>query len=155
VSAYATGTTVTADRSRVELEKLLRRFGATGFGYAWQEKPARESVGFDLHGRQVRIDLPIPDPGSVEFTVTAAGRRRTDTAAEEAYQAEIRRRWRSLVLVVKAKLAAVADGISTVEREFLADIVLANGQTFADWAGPQFAALHPGQTLALTPGVER
>ncbi len=39
------------------------------------------------------------------------------------------RRWRALVLVVKAKLEAVASGISTLESEFLANIVMGNGQT--------------------------
>jgi hypothetical protein len=34
-----------------------------------------------------------------------------------------------LVLVVKAKLEAIELGISTVEREFLADVYLPSGQT--------------------------
>lgn len=48
-------------------------------------------------------------------------RRRVDQVARE--------RWRALVLLVKAKLELVALGISTVEREFLADIALPDGRT--------------------------
>jgi hypothetical protein len=44
-----------------------------------------------------------------------------------------------LVAVVKAKLVAVEDNISTLEREFVADLVLPNGQTMHEWARPQLA----------------
>ena len=156
MSAYAAGTTVAADRSRIELERLLRRFGATGFAYGWQSTPtARESVGFEMHGRQVRIELPIPASDSVEFTVTPGGKRRSETAARDAYDAEIRRRWRSLVLVVKAKLTAVADGISTVEREFLADVVLPSGATFGQWAASRLPEIDRGSMPELLPGADR
>lgn len=47
--------------------------------------------------------------------------------------------WRRLVLVVKAKLDLVADGGSTIEREFLADILLPDGRTVHQALGPQLA----------------
>lgn len=76
-------------------------------------------------------------------------------AARDAYEQEIRRRWRSLLLVVKAKLTAVADGISTVEREFLADLVIPTGQTLAEWLAPQLEAAYAhGGVPALLPGTE-
>jgi hypothetical protein len=148
---YAAGTTVAAERSRLELEKLLRRFGADQFGYGWQD--TREVIMFRIHDRAVRMELPVPDKASAAFRLTAAGRRRTDTATLQAYEAEIRRRWRSLVLIVRAKLTAVTDGISTVEREFLADVVLPDGSTIGEWAGPQLEQLYAGDGHpALLPG---
>jgi len=47
-----------------------------------------------------------------------------DPEQAKVFDAEVRRRWRSLALIVKAKLVAVDDGISTAEREFLADTMV-------------------------------
>jgi len=41
---------------------------------------------------------------------------RTDKQWEEAYDKEIRRRWRALVLVVRAKLEAIETGIASFEE---------------------------------------
>lgn len=125
MARYAQGTSVGADQSRLDLEKTLRRFGADAVMSAWDDTTRAQVVVFRLDGRQVRLDVPLPDPGEKQFTHTPSGRqKRTATAAAEEYQKEVRRRWRSLLLVVKAKLTAVQDGISTLEREFLADMIV-------------------------------
>ncbi len=41
--------------------------------------------------------------------------------------------------MIKAKLEAVASGVSTFEEEFLAHVVLPNGDTIGDWLAPQIA----------------
>jgi len=46
-------------------------------------------------------------------------------------------RWRALFLAIKAKLVAVSEGISTVEEEFLAWMVLPNGRTAGEHFLPQ------------------
>lgn len=149
---YAEGTTVSTERSRLELEKLLRRFGASAFGYWWEH--GAEQVAFTIAGRNVRITVPIPEAESELFTVTPGGKRRSEAAALEAYAAEVRRRWRSLLLVIKAKLAAVDDGISTLDREFLADVVLATGETFGEWIAPQLDEIDQGKIpIALPRGA--
>jgi hypothetical protein len=66
---------------------------------------------------------------------------------------ELRRRWRALLMVIKAKLVSVEDGISTIEREFMADVVLPNGKTLGEWVAPQLdAAYQSGGMPALMPG---
>ncbi len=63
---------------------------------------------------------------------------------------------RTLEDVVKAKLEAVEAGISTLEREFLADIVLPSGQTFGAWAAPQLESAYAnGRMPALLPETTR
>jgi hypothetical protein len=136
VSPYAQGTEVPADRSRAEIEKMLARFGADQFISGW-EKDRVAMIGFRVHGRMVRIALPMPDPSDPLIRLTPAGRVRKPLQQKDAYAKEERRRWRSLVLVIKAKLAAVEDGISTIEREFLADVLLPDGTTLASWVAPQ------------------
>lgn len=67
-----------------------------------------------------------------------------------AYDSEVRRRWRSLALAVKAKLEVVATGISTFESEFLAHIVLSNGATVGESVvGEIQAAYETGTTPPL------
>lgn len=148
MARYAEGTSVAADRSRAELEKLLRNHGASAFMYASDDDTGEQLVAFRMTGRQVKISVPIPDPASPLFTQTPSGKARTELQAIDAYEQEVRRRWRSLVLVVKAKLTAVADGISTLEREFLADIVTDNGLTVGERMTPMLA--QGSGPLALT-----
>ena len=136
-SRYATATEVTPDRSRSEIERVLRRFGATGFAYAWSGDTA--TIAFHVGGLTVRIAVPLPAADDPQFRRTPTGRTRTERQAHEAYEAEVRRHWRALAAVIKAKLVAVEDNISTVEQEFLAHIVLPDGQTFGEWAAPQLA----------------
>ena len=149
---YAAGTDVPADRSRAEIEKMMIRFGADQFVTGW-ERDGRAMIGFRVHNRMVRIFLPMPQPDDPLIALTPTGKVRSETQVAEAHAAEARRRWRSLVLVIKAKLTAVEDGISTIEREFLADVLLADGTTLGEWAAPQLAATYEtGRMPELMPG---
>ncbi len=138
---YAAETTVPADRSRAEIERTLTRYGATAFAYGW-DGTGGAHVGFIADNRQVRLVVRLPDRAASEFTHSPAGRARTDRAAVAAWEQACRQAWRALSLVVKAKLEAVAAGISTFEAEFLAYIVLPDGSTMGEWAAPQVAAAY-------------
>ena len=152
MSTYAAKTEVSADRSRTEIEKTLQRYGATSFVYGWEE--TRAAVGFVAHGRQVRLVIPLPDPSDREFARTPTGRPRSAVQAKQAYEQAVRARWRSLALVVKAKLEAVATGLVTFEQEFLAYTVLPNGQTLGEWVEPQIDQVYAtGQAPSMLPGV--
>jgi hypothetical protein len=154
MSPYAQGTEVPSDRSRAEIERMMLRFGADQFVSGW-ERDNRAMIGFRIHNRMVRIFLPMPDRHDPLIALTATGRRRTASQIEDEHAREERRRWRSLVLVIKAKLAAVEDGISTIEREFLADIVLPDGTTLGEWAAPQIdQAYATAEMPALMPGAK-
>lgn len=152
---YAEATTVPSERSRMEIERTLTRYGATAFGY--MTNPTEAVIVFEIANRRVKFHLPMPDRRSREFTHTPAkGLLRSDDAAAEAYELGIRQRWRALALVIKAKLEAVEAGITTVEQEFLAHIVLPNGSTVGEWAAPQLAiAYERNEMPALMPGGAR
>ena len=128
--AYATQTQVPVSRSKAQIEDLLRKYGAKQFGAAWDEAEGLAFIMFTILAedgtpRQIRMTLPIPDPANYS----------TDKKAEQAERSA----WRSLHLVVKAKLEAVASGISTIEREFLADVVLPNKKTLSEEVAPFLA----------------
>lgn len=125
---YASGTSVPAEKSRAEIEMILRRYGATRFMSGYDQN--RAMIAFEANGRRVRFVLTMPDEG--EFTTSEAGRLRKQAQRDAAYEQEVRRRWRALALAIKAKLEAVATGIGTFEDEFLANIVLPDGSTVGE-----------------------
>ena len=138
MSRYAADTSVSQDRSRTEIETTLKRYGATSFMYATEQTSAL--IGFRIADRMVKFVLPLPDPKDRKFTHTPAkGLPRSASVAEKAWEQAGRQRWRALALVIKAKLEAVAAGITTVEDEFLAHTVLPDGSTVGQWAAPQLA----------------
>lgn len=133
MSRYAEGTRVSPERSQVEIRDALRRYGANNFGT--MEGDDRAAVMFSIGGLTVRIMVELP--ALSEFKKTAQGRARTNSAARESQEQAVRQRWRALLLAIKAKLEAVECGISTVENEFLAFVVLPDGRTFGQLALPQ------------------
>jgi hypothetical protein len=151
MTRYAERTEVSSDKSRTEIERTLRRYGAGAFAYGWAGNEAH--VMFEMVGRRIQFRLPLPNPTDKKFTQTPTGRDRSGAAAEREYEQAVRQRWRALALVIKAKLEAVEAGITTVEDEFLAHIVLPSGGTVGEWARPQLKEVYAsGQMPALLPG---
>lgn len=74
--------------------------------------------------------------------------RRQAHAAESLAQVK-RQRWRALLLVVKAKLEAIEAGISTLEHEFLANVVLPGGSTIGAELVPLMDAISQHGLRAL------
>lgn len=135
---YANETSVPVAKTKMEIEALLEKYGATGFISGWDQD--RAVIGFLIEERQVKITLPMINIR--DYSRDSLGRARGAKSAQAAYDQATRSRWRGLLLVIKAKLEAVSCGISTVEREFLSDVVLPNGETFHEWAKPQIKMLY-------------
>jgi len=138
---FARTTTVSVEKSKAEIERTVVRYGASGFFSGFTDDKA--VVGFQIDGRMVKIVMDMPRADDKEFTY--GGRWDTELSNATAlknWEQACRQLWRALALIVKAKLEAVECGISTVEREFLADIVMKDGTTFGQWAGPQLEAMY-------------
>jgi len=120
---YAEDTKVPVEKSRVEIERLLSHYGAGSFMYSQQ--PKGYVLAFELRDRIMRFVL--------HRNVAPSETRGRKTAEERAAQ-ENRRRWRALVLILKAKLEAVHSGIVTMEEEFLPYMQMKDGRTVAEWA---------------------
>ena len=78
----AEGTSVPAERSKAEIERLLHRYGADQFVSGWREGQA--VIGFRMNNRNVRFLIPMPDPSKL---------------SRDAYATRVRERWRAMVLV--------------------------------------------------------
>lgn len=149
---FATGTTTTVLSSRNEVETMVRRFGAHQI--IAYEDPEQAIVQFSARDRMVRLTIPLPTEESMSTTGT--GRQRSAGATQEARNQEIRRRWRALVLLVKAKITAVEDGIVTFEQEFLANVVMADGKTAYEHSRAAIALSYAGGTVQkLLPDFRR
>lgn len=149
MTRYAATTSVSTESSRSEIERTLRRYHADQFLYGWQESAA--VVGFRMHNRQIKFILAMPNRTAREFTHSARGLR-PQHVAEQAWEQACRQRWRALALVIKAKLEAVESGISVFEDEFMANIVLPDGQSVGSFMRPQIAlAYDSGRMPSMLP----
>jgi hypothetical protein len=152
MAQYASGTTVSVIRSIGELDKLLSKHGGTGFAYGRDDATATTRVMFRLADRMCRFE--IVKPSWQDFSRTPTGLRRDQAAATRLADAEEQRRWRGLVLVVKALLVAVNDGVIDLSAAFLPYTVLPSGETVSEWAAPQLdVAYATAQMPELMPGA--
>jgi len=119
MAEYAARTKIPADRTRFEIEDLMRRRGADQF-FSGSDGD-RAVLAFRLNGRHLRFSLPLAGVRNAQQT---------------------RSRWRALLLVIKAKLEAVDLGIITAEDAFLAETVLPDRQTVADYMRPQIESVY-------------
>lgn len=147
--AYAKGTKVPVGSSRAELEKVLERYGADVFSYGQDGDHA--IVAFRAHGRHVKFDLTLPTVEDFKWGGQFYNHRLTRSAADQRDQ-RVRELWRSLVLVVKAKLEAVESGIEAFDTAFLPYLMLPDGSTAGEWMLPQIErAYDVGDMPSLLP----
>lgn len=150
MTRYAAKTDVPVSKTRMEIEELVtNRYGAAQFLSAIDS--GRAIVGFTLQDRQVRFLLQLPDPADAAFTryVDRYGyeRHRAAESARKEWEQALRSTWRALLLVIKAKLEAVEVGIATFEDEFLANIVLPDGNLVGHHIRPRIAEAYASGTM--------
>jgi hypothetical protein len=149
-SNYAQGTSVTVEKSQQEIASMLRKYGASDFAAGWSD--GRPYVIFKADELMFRLEVPEPD--WEQFKTTETGRRRKLDQIESKTESERMRRWRILVLLVKAKLESVAIGNTTMFEEFLSDVVLPSREKMSNFLLPQVKQIYvtgqmPDQLLAL------
>lgn len=168
VRRYATGTKVSVDTSRVELEKLLAKNGATQRSITVDDDTGRAQVVFRLAGRMIRLQLKserdcLPEPNKYEHKQDAECPRGWNnwsvTRREKWIEAQIeqcdREAWRRLLIVTKAKLEVIADDPGMIEHTFLADIMLPDGTTVYDGIRQRIAETYEtGDMPKLLPAPE-
>lgn len=144
MSRFAEDTRVPAERSRAEVERTLSRFGADQFSSGWTTDKA--VIMFRMKERYIRIEMPIAVHGKTR-------NKKNLVLSQDQVAQENRRRWRSMLLYVKAKLESVESEIVSFEEAFMAHVVLPNKQTVAQFMSPQIeAAYESGEMPKLLPG---
>jgi hypothetical protein len=116
------------------------------------------AVLFVLHCRKYRLDIPMPKVSDIPehkkptrwATMSIEDR---EAWCEKGRAQSERERWRAVVLCLKAKLELVRIGISSIEREFMADMVLPNGRTVAAMIESQIESISKGASPRLLPDL--
>lgn len=134
---FAEGTTVAPETSRAEIEKMLIRAGATSFAQGWSGGEAQLTCVLMKRTLRFKVKLPVGAKWERE---------------KRAEEAEARRRWRGMVLIIKGKLEALTTGNYAFDEVFMNDIVLPNRQTVGEWLGPQIAEAYEGGPMPLALG---
>ena len=157
---YAAGTSVPIERSRMAIEALVAERGATQFMSAFDHEHGRAFIGWTMEGRIVRMAVPLPKPDERRFTFkqwrgTYTGREWPKEKRRTLWEQACRARWRAVLLIILAKFEAVEAGISTFEREVLADMVLSDGSTVGEFLRPQLETMYAsGKGMPrLLPGI--
>jgi hypothetical protein len=155
---YAAGTHVSAEKSRAELETMLGKYGATDRGFRVSDTLGTAAVMFVIDSKTYRIDVPMPQRSDSRPGVPlpkgwqAWGIIRREQWVTKQWEQACRERWRGFVLLVKAKLESVRIGLSSVEREFAADMLLANGKTAHEQIAESI--MRPGAPVLMLGGGE-
>jgi hypothetical protein len=151
MTRYARDTDVSVEASRAEIERMIIRYGATAT--AFMNSATQAIICFEARGRRIMFKLPLPSRNDRAFThsrvnqYSGGEKRRSEDATMRAWEKGCRQRWRALALVIKAKLEAVESGITTFEDEFLAHIVLPDGQTIGDTIKPRIKQMYESGTM--------
>lgn len=148
--AYAKGTAVSVAKSQAEIQQIIMRYGARSFAFGQSDQFA--TIAFEANNLRVKFILPLPDRNSKPFTTWRPGNGHREellppARAAAKWEQACRERWRSLGLCIKAKLEAVDAGITTFEDEFMAHIVLPNGERVRDQVIPAIALAYKTNTM--------
>ena len=153
---YAQGTSVSAFQSAVEIQQMLRKHGCGNLGS--MDVDGRTIIMFGLGGLTYRIEAPLPNPSDERWVALGGGGYSRGDFKQSAYDAECQRLWRSMVLITKAKLVAIQDGVETFEEAFMPYIVVGGGMTLRETLLPQIkeaAALGNIPSQLALPGVTK
>jgi hypothetical protein len=128
VMAFAEGTTVSAVKSKMEIEELILKRAGRDSEFSSGQAAGIAAIQFCTKNRRVRFTLPLPTEDEAK-KLKRRGYNLTPAQRAEWIDGETRRRWRCLLLTIKAKFEVVDTGIETFDEAFLANIVSAGGQT--------------------------
>lgn len=148
---FASDTNVTPERTQGEIVEILKRYKATDYMTGWTQ--GRALVAFRLKDIGIRYLVPMPDPQAREFARDARDNVRKPEHRIKHWEQACRQRWRALLLIIKAKLEAIASGISSIEEEFLANVVTPHGPTIGQMIIPQLPEIRKGGEVNLLPAL--
>lgn len=125
------GTGIDPDRTKTDIDKLLRAYGVSAVQWTTDYQNNQVKLAFkveaEIKGVRKVIGFQVEPP-------TFASKRKTWVASKGRYDVVFAPNWaqsmRLLFYWLKAKLEAVAYGLTTVEQEFLSQVIIAlpNGE---------------------------
>jgi hypothetical protein len=140
---YADGTKVAESKSKTEIDSMLQKWRAESIMVG--EHDGIGVVAFKMNGRFVQMRVRTPSEADALKANPKLKDRRYLERDELARQGKLRewvlaeraRRWRCLVLILKAKFTSVENAVESFEEAFLAHMLIGDGQTVGDVVVPQ------------------
>ena len=127
---YAEDTRVPVSKTRVEIEDLLRKHGVEDTATRWLKDHG--IVAFQHAGRVFRFQVALPALESFAVIETDKPswqwKTRTPEQQRAVWEQACRTKWRSILLIIKARLVAIEAGAETWESAFLFHVVGPNGE---------------------------
>lgn len=131
MARYADRTDTPIGRTKDEVERTVARYGGEQVSFVWLDRDT-EAVLFLLGGYRVMLRVARLTEEEARAIPRASSREAYRTA-----DGEHRRRWRSLLLRLKARLEDIADEGMAVEEALLPYLMLPDNSTVGDRAIPQ------------------
>ena len=119
MSGYAKYTKVSVEKTQWTIIELLKKHGAKGFMMDFENN----RLGFQVGNRNVIINMKNPNKDYYD--------------TENQYEQAIKAKWRSFLLIIKAKFVGIESGVTTFDDEFMPHFILKNGRTLGEFILPQ------------------
>jgi hypothetical protein len=129
---YAHNTDVTVEKSKMQIERLLKEFKASSIMTGTSTE--KSMIAFAMADRHVKFVVPMPKISDFPKPRFPDPRGALERAT--------RTRWRALYLALRGKLEMAATGITSFEDEFLAHIIMPDGRTVAEHIKPRIGAIY-------------
>lgn len=155
---YAKDTQVAVAKSRGEIDRLLRQWGADAIQWTDEFSADRATLRFlwrhDEVDYMARFAIRI-EPVSEDDVVDGRTGRESLAKREKAEADRGKREYRVLLLWLRATLNAVDSGIVDAATVFLPFLEDKTGITVAEFAVPNLAKLATGRVKALLPSAPK
>lgn len=153
MSSFAKDTSVSVQKTRMEIECLLEKHRATRTFTGIEE--GRAVIGFEYADRRVQFELKLPLLESFKEK-RHRGRswpvKLSPEQQRKEWEQACRTVWRGLLLTIKAKFVSIEAGVESFEEAFLAQVVIPGTGRFGTWAKLQLErAYGTGQMLPMLP----
>lgn len=160
VYKFASGTKVSAQDTMQDIREQMERHGADEFIEYTDKTKGFTAIGFQTEQGAFLLYVMLPDVEKFSPkkppVATTGGQK---ASYRNRYEQEYARILRALFNLIKMKLVAIDEGITTIEKEFFSDLVVWNAdgrqQTVYEWYAPQVQHLR-GQGLMppVLPAIE-
>ena len=124
MAKYAEGTKTPVSNSQMEVLRILEGHGITQHMLANDSATGTHNLIFKHTGVTYKISVQMPARDAKQFQRNGRGLARSQQEIADAWAAEVRRRWRSFLLVIKAKVIGIDDGVTTFDEAFLPYVVV-------------------------------
>lgn len=157
MAKYGQSTSVPIEKSMQDIKKVLRQNDCERI-QAHDDDDQGYGFQFIYGNRAIRVGIVYPSMDSPEISETETGKIRTPAQIEKAYDQEVRRLFRALLMCLKMKFEIVNSGISCFEDEFMSHTVdPTSNQTYGKMLQPliedRLAGIDTTPTLFL-PGPQ-